>query len=94
MSSQVDTRIEAVAGLLREQLPPEMVVTEPSAIIALVRPWKAQVKRRPSIVARCRSTADVQAAVRAAGAVGMPLSVLAGWGAEQFTSVTYPKENH
>jgi FAD/FMN-containing dehydrogenase len=54
------------------------VVTEPSAIIELVRPWKAQVKRRPSIVARCRTTADVQAAVRAARGAGLPLSVRAG----------------
>jgi FAD/FMN-containing dehydrogenase len=64
MSSPINTGIETVVGLLREQLPPEMVVTEPSAIIALVRPWKAQVQRCPSVVARCRTTADVQAAVR------------------------------
>jgi FAD/FMN-containing dehydrogenase len=67
-----------VADLLREQLPSGMVVTDPPAVSALVRPWNAQVTCRPSVVARCRTTADVQAAVRAARWAGMPLSVLAG----------------
>ena len=67
-----------VADLLRERLPTGTVVTEPSAVSALVRPWNAQVTGRPSVVARCRTTADVQAAVRAARSAGMPLSVLAG----------------
>ena len=66
MSSTIDSGIKAVADLLREQLPPEMVVTEPTAIAALVRPWNARVERRPSVVARCRTTADVQAAVAVA----------------------------
>ena len=74
----LEDRVAAVAGLLREQLPADMVVTGPSAVGALVRPWNAQVTGRPSVVARCRTTADVQAAVRAARSAGMPLSVLAG----------------
>jgi len=78
MSSIRGTGIEAVVGLLREQLPTDMVVTEPPAIAALVRPWNARVTRRPTVVARCRTTADVRAAVQAAGSAGMPLSVLAG----------------
>jgi hypothetical protein len=78
MPSPVGTGIEIATSLLREQLPPGMVVTEPAAIIALVRLWNAQVKGRPAVVARCRTTADVQAAVRAARSAGMPLSVLAG----------------
>jgi FAD/FMN-containing dehydrogenase len=78
MSSTMGTEIETVAGLLREQLPSGMVVTERSAITALVRPWNAQVRARPSVVARCRTTADVQAAVRAARSAGVPLSVLGG----------------
>jgi FAD/FMN-containing dehydrogenase len=55
-----------------------MVVTEPSAIDALIGLWNAQVKGRPSAVARCRTTADVQAAVLAARSLGVPLSVLGG----------------
>jgi FAD/FMN-containing dehydrogenase len=78
MSSFVGTGTDTVAGLLREQLPTGMVVTEPPAVSELIRPWNAQVKWRPSVVARCRTTADVQAAVRAARSAGMPLSVLAG----------------
>jgi FAD/FMN-containing dehydrogenase len=78
MSSPVGSGIETVVGLLREQLPPEMVVTEPPAISALIRPWNAQVKERPAVVAKCRTTADAQAAVRAARSAGMPLSVLGG----------------
>src|SRR5215469_11770900 len=78
MTSPAETGIENLADALREQLPAGMVVTEPSTITALVRPWNAQVKGRPSVVARCRTTADVQAAVRAARSAGMPLSVLAG----------------
>jgi FAD/FMN-containing dehydrogenase len=78
MSSPVDTRINAVAGLLKEQLPTDMIVTEPSAITAITRLFNAQVNRRPAVVARCRTTADVQAAVRAARSAGMPLSVVGG----------------
>jgi len=78
MSSTVGTGIETVVGLLREQLPPGMVVTEPSAIGALIRPWNAQVTGRPPVVVRCGRTADVQAAVRAARSAGVPVSVLGG----------------
>jgi len=77
-SGAVGDHVLAVAGLLREQLPSGMVVTGPSAVAALVRLWNAQVKGRPSVVARCRTTADVQAAVRTARSAGMPLSVLGG----------------
>jgi len=55
-----------------------MVVTEPSQVVALIRLWNAQVKGRPSVVARCHTTADVQAAVGAARSSGLPLSVLGG----------------
>jgi FAD/FMN-containing dehydrogenase len=70
----VGTGIEIVAGLL----PSEIVVSEPSAIVELIRPWNAQVTARPALVAQCRTAADVQAAVRAARSTGMPLSVLGG----------------
>jgi hypothetical protein len=44
MTSPVETGIENLADALREQLPGGMVVTEPSAITALVRPWNAAVE--------------------------------------------------
>jgi len=78
MTSPVETGIANLADALREQLPAGMVATEPSAITALVRPWNAQVTARPSVVARCRTTADVQAVVRAARSADVPLSVLGG----------------
>jgi FAD/FMN-containing dehydrogenase len=78
MSSPASDAIETVGDLLRNQLSADMVVTEPSAIMAATRLWNAQVKGHPAVVARCRTTADVQAAVRAAQAAGMPLSVLGG----------------
>jgi FAD/FMN-containing dehydrogenase len=74
----IETRIENLASALEDQLPSGMVVTDPSAINALVRPWNAQVRARPSVVARCRTTADVQATVRAARSAEVPLSVLGG----------------
>lgn len=78
MSSSVDGVVATVAGLLREQLPSEMVVTEPPPVAAASRVWNAEVTGRPLVVARCRSTSDVQAAVRVARAAGVPLSVLGG----------------
>jgi FAD/FMN-containing dehydrogenase len=78
MSSTVGAGIDAVPGLLREQLPSGMVVTEPSAISALIRLWNAQVTGRPAVVARCGTTGDVQAAVQAARYARVPVSVLGG----------------
>ena len=42
------------------------------------RVWNGAVDRHPAMVAYCRSTADVAAAVRAAQDVGVPLSVRSG----------------
>ncbi|HEV3359459.1 MAG TPA: FAD-binding oxidoreductase [Pseudonocardiaceae bacterium] len=70
--------IEAVTRVLREHLPADQVLTEPSAVVAASRVWNAQVSGVPAVVARCRTTADVQAAVRAARSAGVPLSVLGG----------------
>jgi FAD/FMN-containing dehydrogenase len=78
MPSSASAVLETVAALLREQLPSDMVVTEPPAVRAASRLWNAQVQGCPAVVARCRTTADVQAAVHAARSAGMPLSVLGG----------------
>jgi FAD/FMN-containing dehydrogenase len=78
MSSTLGAGIDTITGLLREQLPSGMVVTEPSTISALIRLWNAQVTSRPAVVARCGTTADVQAAVRAARSASVPVSVLGG----------------
>ena len=78
MSSTIGAELEAVADMLGRELRSGTVVTEPSAITALIRPWNARVRARPSVVACCRTTADVQATVRAARSAGVPLSVLGG----------------
>ena len=78
MSSSVGADTETVAGLLRHQFPADMVVTGRPAVMAASRPWNAQVSACPAVVARCRTTADVQAAVCAARSAGLPLSVLGG----------------
>lgn len=74
----MSTDIEAIATVLRKDLPADLVLTEPSAIAAASALWNARVSGAPAVVARCRTTADVQAAVRAARSAGLPLSVLGG----------------
>lgn len=54
-------------------LDPALLVAEGS-----VPMWNAAVSSRAAHVARCRTTADVQAAVRTARALGLPLSVFSG----------------
>src|SRR5438874_10553147 len=40
--------------------------------------WNAMVDRRPRLIARCRTVADVQAAVRAARDLGLEIGVRCG----------------
>ena len=77
MSSPADNAIEIAVGQLRKQLPADMVVVGESTVEG-VRPWNAQVRQRPAVIARCRTTDDVQTAVLAAQSAGLPLSVLGG----------------
>ena len=82
MSSPVGNGVETAVELLRRQLPADLVVAGESAVEA-VRLWNAQVRRRPAVIARCRTTDDVRSAVLAARSAGLPLSVLGGghdWG--------------
>jgi FAD/FMN-containing dehydrogenase len=78
MSLPADTQIETAVDELREQLSADMVLTGPPAVIAASQLWNAQAGGIPAVVAQCRTTADVQAAVRAARSAGLPLSVLGG----------------
>jgi FAD/FMN-containing dehydrogenase len=77
MSFPEENGIEIAVGLLRKQLPTDMVVVG-EATVEAVRPWNAQVRQRPAVIARCRTTDDVQTAVLAAQSAGLPLSVLGG----------------
>jgi hypothetical protein len=78
MSLPADTQIETAVDELREQLSADMVLSGPPAVIAASRLWNAQAGGIPAVVAQCRTTADVQAAVRAARSADLPLSVLGG----------------
>lgn len=78
MSSTLNPAIETVTDLLRERLPADAVIIDPSAIATASRLWNAQVTARPAVVARCRTAADVQAAVQAARSADVPLSVRGG----------------
>jgi FAD/FMN-containing dehydrogenase len=42
------------------------------------RVWNGCIDRRPAVIARCESTADVVAAVRVAGEEGLPVAVRGG----------------
>jgi FAD/FMN-containing dehydrogenase len=77
MSSPVENGVEIAVGLLQKQLPADMIVVGESTAGA-VRPWNAQVRQRPAVIARCRTTEDVQTAVLAARSAGLPLSVFGG----------------
>jgi len=78
MSSAVNAQVEKVVALLQGRVPADAIVTEPAALAAVGRVWNAQLTARPAVAVRCRTTADVQAAVRAARSAAMPLSVLGG----------------
>jgi hypothetical protein len=74
-----DKAVEALRSFLRERL---ILVDEPGFADA-VRPWNAAVTTRPAVIAQCRDTAEICAAVDAAQEAGLPLSVRSGamdWG--------------
>jgi hypothetical protein len=78
MSAPPESDVRRQLGSLLGGLPPGFVITDPDAVTAASRVWNAQVTARPAAVARCMTTSDVQAAVRAAQATGLPLSVRGG----------------
>ncbi|WP_020497344.1 FAD-binding oxidoreductase [Sciscionella marina] len=78
MSSAVHPGIDTVVKLLHERLPVAAIVTEPTEVAAQCHLWNARVNGLPAVLVRCRGVADVQAVVRAVGAVGVPVSVLGG----------------
>ncbi|GAB2857474.1 FAD-dependent oxidoreductase [Actinoallomurus bryophytorum] len=75
------TSTDAAAEAIRElsgRLDPNRVVTSGPAYEATCRIWNGAVASRPAVVVRCRTQADVQAAVRASRNHDLPLSVRAG----------------
>jgi FAD/FMN-containing dehydrogenase len=73
-AADIDTAVRA----LRPRLGERLVLPDESAFEGVRRVWNAAVTHRPALIARCRDTAEVGAAVRAARDAGLPLSVRAG----------------
>lgn len=85
--SDVDRRDEVSAALLadlRSTISSSRVLTGGPEFVRSVTLFNAAVDIRPAVVVRCVTAADVQAAVRAAGEHGVPVSVRGGghdfWG--------------
>ncbi|MGW7537713.1 FAD-binding protein [Amycolatopsis sp. NPDC054798] len=69
---------EDAARVLRARLPAGQVHTSGPQYESAATVWNAAVVARPAVVVECRSTAHVQASVRAARELGLPLSVRSG----------------
>lgn len=74
--SAADT--DSAVRALRPQLGERLLTPGDEGYPGARRVWNAAVDRYPAVIARCRDTAEVSAAVRAAGDAGLPLSVRAG----------------
>ena len=67
--------VDRAAVSLRRLVAAERVATAGPIYERAVSLWNAAIRRRPAVVVRCLSAADVQAAVRVARECGLPLSV-------------------
>jgi FAD/FMN-containing dehydrogenase len=74
----VSDAVAQAASLLRDRFPAGAIVTESAEVVAAARVWNAQVQSQPAMLVRCRTTAEVQAAVQAARGASLPLSVRGG----------------
>ncbi|HEX2087102.1 MAG TPA: FAD-binding oxidoreductase [Solirubrobacteraceae bacterium] len=73
------TSIEnTLAAELAERLEGDVVAPGDGGYDDARRVWNGIVDRRPALIARCRSTKDVAAAIRFAGERGIPLTVRGG----------------
>ncbi|MFC5001050.1 FAD-binding oxidoreductase [Dactylosporangium cerinum] len=73
-AADIDTAVRA----LRPRLGDRLLLPDDGGFDGARKVWNAAVSRRPALIARCRDTAEVGAAVRAARDAGLPLSVRAG----------------
>lgn len=70
-------RVAAALAELTAQVDPSRIVTGGTALAAATAVWSGAIQRRPALLVRCRTTAEVQHTVRTARACGLPLSVRA-----------------
>jgi hypothetical protein len=73
-AADIDTAVRA----LRPRLGDRLLEPGDGGFEGARRVWNTAVTRLPALIARCRDTAEVGAAVRAAREAGLPLSVRAG----------------
>lgn len=69
---------KAVTGNWQTQLEGALITPADAGYDASRRIWNGMIDRRPAVIARCRSAADVQVAVKLARAEGMNFSVRGG----------------
>src|SRR5579864_2758023 len=70
--------LEPVFSSLKGQFRGDLLRAGDAQYTAASAVWNAMVARSPGLIARCADVADVQAAVRAAGAAGLPAAVRCG----------------
>ncbi len=70
--------METTFRSLSQQLPGRVSLQGDKRYIAATSIWAKPLKRMPQAVVHCRTTGDVQAAIRAARDRGLPLSVRGG----------------
>ena len=63
---------------LREQVRGDVIDPSDEAYEEARKVYNAMIDRRPAIIARCQSVADVQAAVEAGRRAGLPIAVRGG----------------
>jgi FAD/FMN-containing dehydrogenase len=64
-----------IAAALRARVPAERVLTSGPEYDAGTALWNGAVDRRPAVLLRCTTTADVQAGIQTARGFGLPVSV-------------------
>jgi FAD/FMN-containing dehydrogenase len=69
---------DQIAGTLRAQVAGEVILPADAAYDAARRVHNGLIDRKPALIVRCRGTADVQAAVRAAREHGLEMAVRGG----------------
>ncbi|WP_147917003.1 FAD-binding oxidoreductase [Ruania zhangjianzhongii] len=78
MGTTEGERIAAALGALSRTIDPARIVTGCAELVAAAAVWSGAIDHRPRMVVRCRSTAEVQQALRTARECGLPVSVRSG----------------
>ena len=74
----VDVLVKSFLSVLSPSIEPSDIITSVPELEQATRIWNGDVRNRPAVLVRCRSTDQVRDAVVAATSVGLPLSVRGG----------------